>query len=75
MKTQAKMPKKEAACLRQTARKTKLYNERYLKSVSLSNLKMQIGEFLILLLAGNGQPNEWEQFERLLRRYYDGGVL
>ena len=71
-----KTPKKEAACLQQTAEKPKLHNSRaYHKAVPLSSPKFQIGELLLLLLAGHGQPDGWRRFERLLRQFYGEGVL
>ena len=47
----------------------------YLKTVPLASLKFQIGELLLLLIAGDGQADGWRQLERLLRRFYEGGIL
>lgn len=76
MKTQAKIPIKKAVLLQtETARNNKQHNESYLKAVLLSSLTIQIGEILLLLLAGNGQPDGWQQLEQLLREFYGGGIL
>ena len=51
----------------------------YLNSYSLSSL-IQIGEFLLLLLAGNEQQKSWQQFEQMIAAvqcpvYALGGML
>lgn len=46
----------------------------YHNPVPLSNLKMQIGEILLVLLSGNEQPDGWQEFEQFLGNLYDGGV-
>jgi hypothetical protein len=58
-----------------TAKKNEQHNRAYPKTVPLSSLKEQIGQLLLLLLTGNEQPDAWQQFERLLRQVYEGGVL
>ena len=57
------------------ATKNELYNEHYQKGKLLSTLKIQIGELLLLLLTENGQPDGWQRFDRLLRQFYERGVL
>ena len=47
----------------------------YPKAVSLSSLKIQTGELLLLLFTKNGQPDGWQRFDRLLRQLYEGGAL
>ena len=68
-----KTPTKKAAGLT-AAMKNKLPVESYPKTIPLS-IKIQIGQFLLLLLTENGQPDAWQRFERLLRQLYTGGVL
>ena len=57
------------------AKKNKRHNRHYQKGRPLSNLKIQISQLLLLLLAGNEQPDGWQQFDQLLRQVYEGGVL
>lgn len=67
---------KKAVCIAgKTAIRNKQRNRAYPKAVPLSSLKIQIGELLLLLLTENEQPDGWQQFERLLRQFYEGGVL
>ena len=49
--------------------------ESYRNSASASIAKLQIGELLLLLLTEDGQPDGWQRFDRLLRQFYEGGVL
>lgn len=35
----------------------------------------KIGETLLCLIAGNGQADGWQRFNRLLRQIYSGGAL
>lgn len=37
--------------------------------------RIQIGEILLFMVAGNEQPEGWRQFEQLLCQCYEGGVL
>jgi hypothetical protein len=55
-------------------RNNKQHKGSYPKAAILSSFTIQIGELLILL-AGNKQPEGWRQFEQLLRQFYNGGVL
>ena len=67
---------KKAVCIAgKTAKENEQHNRAYPKAVPLSSLKLQIGQLLLLLLTGNEQPDGWRQFERLLRQFYEGGVL
>ena len=76
MRIVAKIPRKEAACVSaQTAERTKPHKAFYRTLPVISSLKIQIGELLLLLLAGNEQPDGWRQFERLLLQVYEGGVF
>ena len=76
MKLQIKTPKKETACVSaQTAEKTKTHKTFYRTLPVTSNLKLQIGQLLLLLLAGDRQPDGWQRFDQLLRQFYAGGVL
>ena len=76
MKTQAKIPIKKAVLLQtETATKNKQQSRAYPKAVPLSSIKIKIGELLLLLVAGHGEPDGWRQFDRLLRQCYEGGVL
>ena len=56
------------------AQNYKQHNSKYTKTVSLSSLKMQIGENLLSLLTENELPGGWGQFERLLRQFYERGI-
>ena len=55
------------------ATENKQRNRAYPKDVPLSSLK--IGELLLLLLAENESPNDWQQFGRLLHQFYEVGAL
>jgi hypothetical protein len=37
---------------------------------SSPNLKEFLGVLLLRLVAGQAEPDDWQQFDRLLRRYY-----
>ena len=56
------------------ATRNKQHVKSYPKTIPLSSPNVQIGELLILLLTGNGQPDGWWQFEQLLHQFYAGGV-
>lgn len=52
------------------ATKNKLQRKPYPKAVPLSSLKIQIGELLLYLLAGDRQPDGWQRLDQLLRKLY-----
>lgn len=68
------IPEKEKASAGTLAGNNKQRNGIYHNPVPLSNQKIQIGEFLLSLLAGNEPPDGWQEFERFLGNLYDGGV-
>lgn len=74
MKGQRKIPIKKAGAST-PAQTNEPHRKPYLKAVPVSSLKEKIGELLLSLLAGHGQPDGWRQFDRLLRQFYEGGVL
>ena len=71
MKTVAKIPKKGAACLQQTAEKTKTQKALYRTLPVISSLKIQIGQLLLSLQNQSEPQGQWQVFESELRRYID----
>lgn len=65
---------KEKASAGTLAGNNKQRHGMYHKPVHLSSLKIQIGEILLYLLAGNEQPDGWQEFEQFLGNLYDGDV-
>jgi len=71
------MKAKKKAPASTEARKNNLLKVSYQKPamVSTEKLSSRIGEFLLLLFIGYEQPEGWQQFERLLCQFYEGGAL
>ncbi len=76
MKKRRKKPKKEAACLQQTAQKDKQQRKSYHLTFGGSRkiIKEQIGVLLLYLqgpLPASEQRNYWRVFESVLRRHIE----
>ena len=67
--------KKKADAETSTKRNKQLNGKSYPKAVPLSSLKEQIGELLLLFFVGEVQSEGLQQFEELLRQFYEGGIV
>ena len=61
---------KEKAAASTAATKNKRHNRAYLNPARLSNLKIEIGKSLFSL-NGIAEPESWQKFEIILRRFYE----